>query len=515
MQPNHHKGHQPLLKRIILGVLFVLTGCTSSLPVNTSEQTYATPPAEHGEMAKYITNLTKNKPSQTGAYALGFGTDAFVSRLSLINAAASSIDLQYYIYNKDTTGNQINYALYRAAERGVQIRLLLDDLKATDNNPKLHILNQHKNVEIRLFNPSPNRNNKLLGFVGDFKKLNGRMHNKSLTVDSLSSIIGGRNIGDEYFGASGRVDFGDFDLLLIGDAISGINKQFDLYWNNALSYPLSTFQKKTYSDEEIIIILTDWDGEISYAKKTKKAYLNALLNTQFIDYLEQGDIPWFWGDAEVVFDLPTKVSDKDNQRPLINSLKTTFDTTQEQLFIISPYFVPGEAGTQYLIDMVNRGVNVSVLTNSLAATDVVAVHSGYATYRKKLLRAGVKVYETKVNPKSKPNAWQGSTQASLHAKSMIFDNKITFVGSLNLDPRSVYLNTEIGVLFSNTELSEKINLTLKQNLNDGAYQVLLKDGELQWYDSSNNTYLDSEPDASIWRRFGAWLTGLLPIEDQI
>lgn len=505
-----------LLKRILLiGVVLLMAGCATNTKPNPGEKSYAMPPANSGKLANFVTALTTKNKNQTGVFTLGQGVDAFMSRVSLINAASSSIDLQYYIYNKDITGNQINYSLYLAAERGVRVRILLDDLKAPDSNPQLQILNQHNNVEIKLFNPLPNRSNKALGILTDFSRLNSRMHNKSLTVDSLSSVIGGRNIGDEYFNASHEVEFGDFDLLLIGDAVGDINRQFDEYWNSEYSYPLSVFQPKRYSDEESIEILTKWDLEVSEAAQSEQEYVNALNNSQFIEYITEGALPWSWGNAKVLYDPPNKISANGVTSPLLDDLASTFADTKHQLYIISPYFVPGKAGTTYLKKMVERGVKVTVLTNSLAATDVVAVHSGYAPYRKALLNAGVTLYESKVMPNFKPTAWRGSTQASLHAKSIIFDNKHIFVGSLNLDPRSMFINTEIGVLFENEELTGKVVDTLKTAIINSAYQVKLEDGELLWYDMAGQKIYTKEPDASIWRKIGAWFFRVLPIENQL
>jgi len=505
-----------LLKRIlIIGVVLFMVGCATHIKPTPSVKSYAKAPAKTGRLANFVSNATNQKDNQTGVYALGKGVDAFVSRVSLINAASSSIDLQYYIYNKDVTGNQINYSLYQAAERGVQIRLLLDDLKAPDLNPQLQILNQHKNVEIRLFNPSPNRRFKALGILTDFDRLNSRMHNKSLTVDSLTSVIGGRNIGDEYFSASHEVEFGDFDLLLIGAAVNDINTQFDSYWNSEFSYPLEVFHNKLYSDAEVINILSNWDLEVSNAEESKQDYVQALLNSEFIEHLTEGKLPWSWGNAQVLYDPPSKINEKGLASPLLDDLEEAFANTTKSLFIISPYFVPGENGIEYLRKMVERGVEVSILTNSLAATDVVAVHSGYAPYRKPLLAAGITLYETKVTANFKPSAWRGSTQASLHAKSIIFDNKHTFVGSLNLDPRSIFINTEIGVLFENVPLSEKIHNALSDAISDSAYQVKLNDNKLEWIDLKTKNTFTSEPDASIWRKIGACFFGILPIEDQL
>ena len=504
-----------LIRVFIIGVVLAMAGCATKITPNTSTPSYAKEPAKTGRLAEFISDLTHDKQGQTGVYTLGQGVDAFVSRVSLINAATSSIDLQYYIYNNDITGNQINYSLYNAAERGVRVRLLLDDLKASDHNPQLHILNQHENVEIRLFNPSPNRRNKALGILTDFARLNSRMHNKSLTVDSLASVIGGRNIGDEYFSASHEVEFGDFDLLLIGEATHDVNTQFDVYWNSEHSYPLSVFHPRRYSDEETIAILSEWEEQITDTEQSQTEYIQALTQSQFLEYLSEGSLPWSWGKADVLYDPPSKINERGLTSPLLDELESAFANTQKDLFIISPYFVPGDGGTKYLIDMVERGVNVAILTNSLAATDVVAVHSGYAPYRKALLKAGVTLYETKVKPNFKPSAWRGSTQASLHAKSIIFDKQQTFVGSLNLDPRSMFINTEIGVLFENEALSSKIVSALNDAVANSAYRVQLADDKLIWLDMDTQKTFKSEPDASIWRKIGACFFRLLPIEDQL
>ena len=496
---------------------FTLVGCSSALPDYKQMPSYVKQHDETSRLAEASRLVLTDVPKdQSSVHPLGDGIAAFIARIALIKSADSTLDVQYYIYRSDETGGIITAALMEAAERGVRVRLLVDDMPNSGNDEAVKLLDAHPNVEIRLFNPFVNRRFRGLEAASSFSRINRRMHNKSLTADNLATVVGGRNIGDEYFAADAQLEFGDFDLLAFGAVVPEVSGQFDLYWNSPFSVSVN----------ELI------PGEVSVEmmEKAKSAFFKELSNLEERDYvvrlkeskmlrdLEAGELQWFTGRARVVYDLPDKVGKPINAKEsfIVRDMGSVFSGLESQAILISPYFVPMDEGVKNLVAMVDRGVEVSVVTNSLAATDVVAVHSGYRKYRKDLLAGGVKIYESKVNPSHKPSSWKGSSRASLHAKSFVLDERKVFVGSFNIDPRSVELNTEMGILIESPELAKAI-LSGEDQLAGTTYRLVLDEGtrDIVWIDDVTGRHYESEPDASLWRRIGAVLIGWLPIENQL
>ncbi|MAZ89712.1 MAG: hypothetical protein CL693_18920, partial [Cellvibrionaceae bacterium] len=379
------------------------------------------------------------------------------------------------------------------------------------------LLSNHPNVEIRLFNPFLNRFRRGLEFLGNVNRANRRMHNKSLTVDGRVTIVGGRNIGDEYFSADQSLEFGDFDLLAIGPVVNEISQQFDLYWNSEAAYPVATLIPPLDSPwsetrDRINHLIQDYQGS-DYVRRLKRAHI--------ISDISREDAPIYWGKAHAVYDPPSKATPShtvssssalpDNY--MLPQLISVFDQAQRSLVLVSPYFVPGEAGVELLTQYRQRGIDVTVVTNSLAATDVVAVHGGYQKYRAPLLESGVELYEVRVDAKAKPSSWKGSSRVSLHAKTFYVDDTTLFVGSFNFDPRSAALNTELGIVIESPELIQAIKEKASAEIAKVTYKVELNDNELRWI-GVDGTY-DKEPQASLWRRIGATLMGWLPIEQHL
>lgn len=499
--------------RILLFASILFNACASWLPKRPEEKSFYKK-AQSGELAKNVERLTGADKSLTGTFPLTAGTDAFIARINLIQQASESIDMQYYIYREDITGNFMNYTLYHAAKRGVRIRLLLDDLNTKDKDEYLNYLNSFPNVEIRLFNPSPTRTFKNLGFLFNYSKLNHRMHNKSFTVDGRVSVIGGRNVGDEYFGASYALDFGDFDLLLIGKVVDDIENQFDLYWNSEFTYALEDFQKDFKKHEYEDGKKRKWERELELEVAKREDYRLDLERSPIVAFTKGAKIPWRWGDARLYHDDPVKVVNSDAEL-LIDGLRDELIDAKSELLIVSPYFIPGDGGTKKLGELIQKGVKVRIITNSLASTDVIPVYSGYAPYRKPLLELGAQLYEVKVHPEQKPKSFSGSSTSSLHAKTIIIDHKKIFVGSLNLDPRSVDLNTELGVVFENKEFAHEMESKITASLTRNTYELRLNDGDIEWVDQGKQKTFTKSPDASWLRRMSAFFFRILPIESQL
>jgi putative cardiolipin synthase len=352
------------------------------------------------------------------------------------------------------------------------------------------------------------------------------MHNKSFTVDNQATILGGRNIGNEYFEASPDLAFSDLDVLAVGQVPEKVSTSFDKYWNSDLAYPATILKGRSPSPEEIALATEDFEAFL--AEQEDSEYMQALQNSNLANTLRSDQLSFYWGNAEVIYDHPEKLLHDFNKLEyhLIPKLKPYLDGVTEELIIFSPYFVPGAEGTAFLTQLSKKGVRVRILTNSLSSSDVSIVHAGYAKYRKDLLRAGIELYELnkKMGRKERKakKGKHGLSKASLHAKSFVLDRDTVFVGSLNLDPRSAYHNTEIGVIFQSVEIAEGMGEWFDTNIETIAFRLELQvdeDGseKILWHglDDGRQKVFSTDPYAGFWRRFGIGFLSLLPIESQL
>jgi putative cardiolipin synthase len=370
--------------------------------------------------------------------------------------------------------------------------------------------------------------------MAEFSRTNRRMHNKSFTADNQAMIVGGRNIGDEYFEARPDVDFADLDLLAIGPVVGEVSRQFDLYWNSPAAFPITALSPSTPPDEEKLRLLA---GLRAFVQEQAEAdYAQALKSSGLAAMLASGGLPFSYAKVRVVADDPMKILQESASASslLLPNLLPEFESLGSELVLVSPYFVPGKAAVARLRALSERGVKVRVLTNSLASTDVPAVHAGYQKYRRALLDAGVELHELKPTasgdarrgapagsgPGTARGSLSGSSQASLHAKVLVFDRRSLFVGSMNFDPRSVLTNTEIGVVVEHDELAASMVERLDGQLSDIAFRLELASAgpdsspEIEWATSQDGhaVRFSSEPMTSAWQRFKAWFYSLLPIE---
>jgi putative cardiolipin synthase len=463
-------------------------------------------------------------PDKSGIHPLEIPQDAFAARVVLMRAAERSLDLQYYIWHGDTTGYLLMEEVWNAAERGVRVRLLLDDNGIAGLDSVIAALDSHANIEVRLFNPFVNRSFKALGYVTDFSRLNRRMHNKSLTADTQATVMGGRNVGDEYFGAGQHMVFADLDVLAVGPIASQVAAAFDAYWNSASAYPAQSIVGKARQDA--VPALKAKFAEVRASKEAAE-YAEAVRATRLVEQLLARNLTLEWVPVSLVYDEPTKALGTASDAELLFSrLGQATGRAQREIDLISPYFVPGELGTKALAGFPQRGIRLRILTNSLAATDVGAVHAGYAKRRKTLLRGGVKLYELK--PDARQSAADaarkgrggggGSSSASLHAKTFSADRSRVFVGSFNLDPRSVRLNTEMGLVIESAQLADAISSGLDRMVERAAYEVRLdQNGSLEWVERTERgeVLYRSEPKTGLFRRLGVGFMSWLPIEGML
>ena len=498
-----------LLPVTLLGAGLTLASC-SALPV-LPPRAASTALVDTGDtrLGKAVLPGTMAHPGLAGIHALADGRDAFAARVMLAQAAERSLDVQYYIWRNDTTGMLMFDALKAAAERGVRVRLLLDDNNTAGLDAILAQLDAHPQIEIRLFNPFAIRGARYLGFITDFSRLNRRMHNKSYTADNQMTIIGGRNIGNEYFGAVGDVSFADLDVIVAGPVVRAVSDDFDRYWNSSSAYPLTAMVPHPDAAPARVF------------DPNAAAYLDAVRRSTFMTQLTVGTLPFEWAHTRLVSDDPAKVvgkAPKDSNIAL--RLKTLLGEPKRSLDLVSPYFVPGKEGAKAIADMAQQGIRVRVLTNSLEATDVAAVHSGYVKWRKPLLESGVTLYELRQEWTDEPSRAQrrgafGSSDASLHAKTFSVDGNRIFVGSFNFDQRSIHLNTEMGLVIDSVALAGQLSTTLDQRMPTRAYEVRIDgQGKLHWIErlDGKEVRYDVEPGTSWWKRAAVRGLSWLPID---
>jgi cardiolipin synthase C len=512
----------------LLALLPWLTHCATAPRLDGIEPSYAIPAAATSRLDAAVLRAHGESPTVSGVRLIEQNAMAFAYRAVTAAAAERTLDVQYYIWHDDFTGRLLAAELLRAAERGVRVRLLVDDIDARAKHEVFVVADLHPDLEVRVFNPFYSRSG-LLGLVSEYvlrgSRLNHRMHNKAWIADNRVAIVGGRNVGDEYFGAAAHSNFSDLDLLLTGPVVAEVSASFDDYWNSPNAVPVARFDGKPPKPDALEQLLA---GARAYREEAAdNPYIQALRDERRrAERLLQQAPPLRVENIRLLVDDPSKVGTKEQGMRASNvlaGLAGAMKGAEEELFIVSPYFVPGKRGAESLVAQAGRGVRVAVLTNSLAATDVAAVHTGYARYRRDLLRGGVDLYEMKRRAGSETGRSKisvtGSSGASLHTKAMIIDGRWVFVGSMNIDPRSANLNTEMGVLVESPELAAQLRHEFDHIIGpEMSYRVVLEEGAgLVWYDRvrGEDRRLEREPDASTGRRVTVTLLRLVPIESQL
>jgi putative cardiolipin synthase len=500
-------------------VLLFAAGCAQLPPKPDSPPELAIDAGAGTELDRLIAPALERRPGQSGFRLVGQGPEAFAIRAHVARIAGRSVDVQTYIWHGDQTGKALAQVLLDAADRGVKVRLLLDDMDARAKNDGFAALDAHPNIAVRMFNPLPSRSGAMAAvgdLMGDGKRLNRRMHNKTWIADNRIAIVGGRNLGDEYFGASEEVNFVDLDFAMVGPVVQDASASFDRYWNSEAAYAVALLSPELVN----AATLDKLRGVLAAALEGARqgSYAELLRRDDAVTRLVSGDWPMSWSsEYRFVADDPAKVSKAVDRTSsdVLAVLAPVMSSAQQDLTIVSPYFVPRDGGTKGLVEAAQSGRSVRVLTNSLAANDVAAVHGGYSEYRGQLLEGGVQLWELKPTPGVQTRTtFFGSGGASLHTKGLAVDGETLFVGSYNLDPRSTSLNTEQGVLVKSEVLAQQfLGLFDLQTSGERAWRVTLQDGDLAWTDGRQS--FDEEPQASGGRKFQAWVASWLPIESQL
>lgn len=464
-----------------------------------------------------FSTATAEHAGQTGVFPLASPRDAFVALHQLADAADATIDALYYIWHPDQSGYLLFEALWRAAERGVRVRLMLDDGNTEGLDATLAALDAHPNVDVRLYNPLRWRKLRYLNALTDFRRANRRMHNKAFIADGKATVVGGRNVGDEYFAEEEGIAFTDLDMLAVGPVVDEVAAMFNLYWTSSPAVPIARVITPA-GPEAAALLLELFAGNRAHPEST--VYLKLLREAPVVTELSEGRQAWIWTDAHLVYDDPVKTFGN-GDRPetlLLMRLLDLVGPPERRLDLVSAYFVPMADGTATLRTLSERGVQVRVLTNSLESTDVAAVHAGYAKRRKALLRAGVRLFEFKrewLGASRDGDSVGGSSAASLHAKTFALDDRHLFVGSFNFDPRSARFNTEMGLLLDCPPLARRLGHVFDAEFSLTAYEVqLTPEGRLQWLEwtPEGEKRHATEPGTSALRRLQVRLLALLPFE---
>ncbi|WP_228145835.1 phospholipase D family protein [Acinetobacter sp. ANC 5054] len=518
-------------KAVLLSCSLVLSlsACTTLPKQQIQPVEYAfNTPTEQTSLAKIVQPLREQNPNLTGYHVLYDPLEALAARIELINKAEKSLDLQYYIWDNDKIGSLALHAMIQAADRGVKIRLLVDDNNAKKMEGIYMALDQHTNIEVKLYNPYRFRHFRAMDMVLDLKRINRRMHNKSFIADNQIALIGGRNMSNQYYNVSDNYQFSDVDVMLVGAASDEIIHSFDEYWNDDYAFPVRQLVNPRH-------YTLRFDGlkqqlEAYNQEATVVNYLDLANRSHAFENWLNNDIQFDWVKAEVVKDSPSKIKSKAKKEEHLNfQLLNHLDKPEHSVDIVSAYFVPEKKGAQRLKKLSEDGVKVRVLTNSFQANDVPLVHAFYSKYRQDLLEHDVQLYEFLSTPDSEnlntntkeiaeksKVSMKGLSRSSLHAKLMALDEKQVFIGSFNFDPRSAYLNTEIGVLLNSPRLAKAVHYTMDENLSKYAYKLVLNaDQRINWKIKLSNgnvrTY-SHEPKIKWWKKAGLKAISWLPLE---
>ncbi len=503
-----------LRSRGVLLALWVFVAGCASLPAPTAKT------VEHAFTAPETTVLGKAavnaapRPGVSGFRLLESGEDAFAALTALIDRAQRSLDLQYYLVRDDVSARKLLHSVSAAAARGVHVRLLVDDFNTVGEEDALLCLARQPHIEVRLYNPFPagrfSTVSRVLASASDMQRISARMHNKQLIADSAVAVTGGRNLGDAYFVKSKQANFLDLDLLVAGPVVRRLAHAFDTFWNHELAYPIQSLHKREPDCSRP-------EAKGSEVLKTDSAEARTSSPPSALRLLasiERGKPPGLtWAPSALLADKPTKTESDGKPAPnetVSDDVERLLRRAQREVLVISPYFVPGPRGMALFDSLRRRGVTVRVLTNSLAATDAPAVHIGYSRYRKPLLEAGVALYELRPQlgtPSSSVGEF-GSSRSSLHAKALVIDRSVVLVGSMNMDPRSANLNSEMGLVVESPSIAAQLSDLFADMATHSSYAVTLRNGyDLQWQteeDGKPKVY-DDEPDASAARRLMLWL----------
>lgn len=518
--------------------LAFLSGCATMPPGSDFPKIASTALAhpDQTRLGHQFDDAGRAHGGNSGFRIIPAGADGFLMRMQMINTAERTLDLQYFIFRGDETGQLLTGAVLRAADRGVRVRVLIDDGETMSGDEQITKLAAHPSVEIRIFNPFAYRGHIMLfratEFMFNASRLDYRMHNKLLVVDNAIALIGGRNVGDQYFQIDPESQFADDDVFVAGPIAQKLSSSFDEFWNSTLSIPVEALtggQSFHAALKEQRVALKEKSREI---KATGVDYVKRVASGEPYDGIISGHLPLIWAHAQLIYDSPDKK--KVERGEMVGKLmhRAVFNAAllvKSELLMITPYLIPGKEGMQLFTDLRRRKVHVRILTSSLESSTVLPAQAGYMHYRLPLLENGVELYEirsllgnTRGSGETKAISRYGNY--SLHAKLFVFDRQRVFIGSMNFDQRSMHLNTEIGLIIDSPELAQQLAARFEAMVQPvNAYRLTLHSNDagsgqhLVWCtrEGGSNVEYDTEPARSGWQRFSAHILSLLPLDDEL
>lgn len=512
--PFIHRVTVPRWLRLLCAAAAVIqsmTACATLPPPPPREARHAIADPQSTALGQRVAAAQSQAAARglSGVRVVTSGSDALATLMTMADQAQRSLDLQYYLVHNEPSTRALLRHVRAAADRGVRVRLLVDDLNTAGTDAAFRRLTEHPKIEVRLYNPLPSGRfstvTRLLSSLTDMDRVNRRMHNKVFIADNTLAFTGGRNLGDAYFLASDKANFVDIDVVVAGSAVAALSRTFDRYWNSPLAYPVH--QLVSASDAAASAAKPDQLDTGPPAEPTLGLPPDAVAR----QLAPGAGMKLTWARARLLADDPAKIETQGEAGPdqlMFDDVASLMRSAKQELVIISPYLVPGRRGVALLADLRQRGLAVRVLTSGLASTDAPAVHIGYSRYRVPMLKQGVQLYEMRAHLDGDGLKASGSgfgrSAARLHAKVMVIDRRWLLVGSMNLDPRSVQLNSEQGLLINSPALAAEVLKFFDEMTRRGSYRVELdRDGHLRWvaeHDGSS-TVVEHEPDTSFWRRF--------------
>lgn len=519
-------------------IVAVLGGC-ASLPPGSDFPKRASAALAHPQetrLGRQFETAARDHGGNSGFRIIPAGADGFLTRMQMINAAERTLDLQYFIFRGDETGRLLTGAVLRAADRKVRVRVLIDDGETLAGDEQLTALEAHPSVEIRIFNPFAYRGHSTLframEFMVSASRLDYRMHNKLLLVDNAIALIGGRNIGDQYFQIDPESQFADDDVFAAGPITRQLSATFDDFWNGALSIPAEALSggKSTHT------ALNEHREELKEQSQQLKAdgidYVKRVAGGEPFNGMLSGRLPLIWAHAQVVYDSPDKKKVENGAmvgKLMERAVANAAIAVRSELLMITPYLIPGNEGMQLFKDLRQRNVRVRVLTSSLESSTVLLAQSGYMQYRVPLLENGVELYEIRSLLGNARGS--GQTEAisrygnySLHAKLFVFDRQRVFIGSMNFDQRSMHINTEIGLIIDSPALARQIAARFEAMVQPAnSYMLELRANDavgstsLVWHTREDGEAVeyDTEPARSNWQRVEVNILSLLPLDKEL
>ncbi|GAA4877722.1 phospholipase D family protein [Ferrimonas pelagia] len=518
------------MRRFALLAALLLCACSSMPKERHASPSYASPQDTPGTLSALLSPSRTANPDLSGLALLQDPRHALQARLAMAAMAEHTLDLQYYIWHGDQSGLALLQAVLQAAERGVRVRILLDDHTLKNADAPLAQLAQLPNLEIKLYNPYGKRRSgsfaRTLAFLGEFNRLNHRMHNKVMVADNQLAIVGGRNIGDEYFGLSAHSNFQDLDVFVAGHAVRDLSSSFDLYWNSNWAISAASIWRHSLNK---LNPPAPADPAIIQAKLAKgRAQFPASPYPLELDRhqvsAELADLPdrLYWGVAVVTADPPRKDLAKQPSATAVSELLSSLgQSAAEEILISAPYFVPESLTLKGIQQLTDNGVEIKVLTNSLQASDVKVAHYGYVVRRQQALDSGAQLFEYRPDARSGQQTQPASARnvpLALHAKVAVYDRKRVYIGSANLDPRSLWLNTEIGLIVDDPHFATEVaQLLLRDMSAHSAYQLERHGEQLCWRAlTEGSVQIVCQEPGLRWRDcIGIWLNRILPIEQQL